>query len=526
MAVKVDVAILGGGLAGNLLARQLKRRRPELSVLIVEKETTREFKVGESTVEIAANYLTRKLGLSQYLYHQHLPKNGLRFFFDTDAKDASLPQMSEIGISGLPPAPSFQLDRAKLEADLLVMNRDDGVDVRLGVRAKDLSISETGEHHLTLVDEVGEGGETQVQARWVVDASGRGGLISRQRDIRRPEKNHRVAAAWGRARGVRDIDEMGDDAWRQRVQYTARGLSTNHLCYPGYWIWFIPLRGDLVSVGVVAEASGWDVKRHKPEGLLEHLRTHRAAAELLDGAELVDIGSLTQLAFRTTQFFSDERWAVVGDAGAFVDPFYSPGSDFIAIQNDMVTELVLRDMAGEDWREHRALYDEFMQFRFDVTMLLYQGLYPSLGSYSLFRAKGYFDCAAYYNLWFDGYARDEHLQTRALKAQLRRKDTVLTAMRNFNVLFADTARAMQRDGTYFAQNTGRACVDGRDAFGVIENVGRRRSSLEINARTEAFFNHTLGLLMSECQGQGSVPKHPLEAFAQQDGLAGLMGASA
>ena len=85
-----DVAIVGGGLAGNLLARQLRRRLPDLCVGLFERETATAYKVGEATVEITANYLTRKLGLTQYLYENQLPKNGLRYFFDTAERDAPL----------------------------------------------------------------------------------------------------------------------------------------------------------------------------------------------------------------------------------------------------------------------------------------------------------------------------------------------------------------------------------------------------------------------------------------------------
>ncbi len=80
-----DVVILGGGLAGLTLARQLLSQQPELMIAVIEKrqypvsETTH--KVGESTVEIGAHYLSEQLGLKKHLTDDQLPKFGLRFFF-------------------------------------------------------------------------------------------------------------------------------------------------------------------------------------------------------------------------------------------------------------------------------------------------------------------------------------------------------------------------------------------------------------------------------------------------------------
>lgn len=114
MTNSVDVAVLGGGLAGNLLARQLRRMLPEVSVAVFERDVERAYKVGESSVEIAAHYWVRRLGLATYLHKEHLPKNGLRFFFDSEGRDQPLEKMSELGVNGLPPYLSFQLDRARL----------------------------------------------------------------------------------------------------------------------------------------------------------------------------------------------------------------------------------------------------------------------------------------------------------------------------------------------------------------------------------------------------------------------------
>jgi len=231
---ELDVAILGGGFAGNLLARQLRRSAPDLSVGLFERSHERSYKVGESTVEIASNYLIRRQGLSRYLYEHQLPKNGLRYFFDGPGRDSELEDMSEVGTVNLPFHPAFQIDRARMETDLLDMNRADGVRVQTGVRVGGIEIGENGDAHS--FDASGDSGTTRYRARWLVDAAGRTGLVARTRNLRQREPIHHVGSVWGRFEGVADADSLGSEDFRSRVRHTHRELSTLHFCYPGYWI--------------------------------------------------------------------------------------------------------------------------------------------------------------------------------------------------------------------------------------------------------------------------------------------------
>jgi flavin-dependent dehydrogenase len=340
---RLDVAIVGGGLAGGLLARQLRRALPELRVALFEKSTAPGFKVGEATVEIAANHLIRKQGLSQYLYESQLPKNGLRYFFDSPDRDQALPEMSEVGSVNLPFHPAFQIDRARMETDLLEMNRRDGVEVHTGVRVEGIELGEDGAAHRFVARDAH--GARSCAARWLVDAAGRGGLLARPLGLRVAEDRHRVGSVWGRFEGVADIDEVGPETFRTRVRHTSRRLSTIHFMYPGYWIWMIPLRGGLISVGVTGEEVGKRRELRTAEGLRGFLGRHRAVAELMADAKGVDLGSCARIAYGTRRYFHADRWALVGEAASAADPLYSPGSDFIALANDLLTEVASRATA-------------------------------------------------------------------------------------------------------------------------------------------------------------------------------------
>ncbi len=512
---QLDVAIVGGGLAGNLLARQLHRRAPELRVGLFERSTRTSYKVGEATVEIASNYLIRKQGLSQYLYEHQLPKNGLRYFFDNAERNAPLEQMSEIGTTNFPFHPAFQLDRSRLEADLLEMNRADGVHVRTGAAVGRIALGEKGEPHRFEV--ASDGRTTAYESRWIVDATGRSGLFARLKNLKVAEEVHRLGSVWGRYEGVVDIDERGPEEFRARVRHTARRLSTIHFWYPGYWIWFIPLRGGTTSIGATGKAMAESKELRTPEGFRAFLEEHRAVRDLLVGAKNIDVGSYTQIAYGTRRFFHPDRWGLTGEAATSADPLYSPGSDFIALENDYLTDLIRRDLVDGDageMAERCELYDQFMQFRHAATMLLYRNLYDPHGSFELACAKWDFDIASYYNLWVTPYMRDQHLDRAYLSEQLRLKPFILQALENFSDLFQRLESTLRERGDYFRANTGRFHY-GLANIDFEKKVGSDRSTDELMQTTESIFNRVRAQalqLLGEVASAREVEPLPLKAF--------------
>ncbi len=518
----LDVAVLGGGFAGSLLARQLRRTLPQLRIGLFEKATESAYKVGESTVEIASNYLVRRLGLSAYLYDRHLPKNGLRFFFDTPAKDAAFHEMTEIGSVSMPFHPSFQINRARLERDLWERNAADGVLVRTGVRVHDLELGTGGARHRFAFG--GEDVAGRCECRWLVDATGRTSLVARAKGLRVPEADHAIAAVWGRFARVRDLDDLGPESFRARVRNSSRMLSTVHFNYPGYWIWFIPLKDGITSIGIVGDRAAIDASCRTKAGFVEFLSRHRAVADLLAAAEIVDVGSFAQLAYTTTRFFSVDRWGLSGEAAAFSDPFYSPGGDYIALENDFLVDLIGRDTAGEDatrLAERVALYDEFMHFRHEATMLLYRGLYSTLGSYELYRLKWELDIACYYNLWVTPYMLDQHLDEAFLRTQLREKHVILQALRNFADLFRKLEQRLRERGDLHRRNLGEF-YEPLQSLDYVSEVGTPRRREVVLARTAEAFNRVRARAVDLLEGVADPPARPplpLTAFVTSRPLA-------
>src|SRR5205823_3605773 len=135
------------------------------------------------------------------------------------------------------------------------------------------------------------------------------------------------------------------------------------------------------------------------EAFERFLGEHRAARDLMSGASPAeDFQSYAHLPFVTDRFFSEDRWFLTGEAGAFTDPFYSPGSDFIATANELTVAAIEADRAGEPLRERLEAYNAFYRLKYETTLRLYAKLYPVFGSFEVFRLKYLLDFNNYYNL--------------------------------------------------------------------------------------------------------------------------------
>src|SRR5207248_8972664 len=164
-----DVAIVGGAFSGAATALVLKRRRPDARVLIIEKTSEFDRKVGESTTEVSSCYMTRILGLTHHLGHHHLPKQGVRMWF-AQGPEQSFGDCVELGARYGARLSGFQVDRATLDTHLLEQAVAAGCELLRPAKVTALELNDGAEQTLT----VQRNGETRaIGTRWIVDASGR-----------------------------------------------------------------------------------------------------------------------------------------------------------------------------------------------------------------------------------------------------------------------------------------------------------------------------------------------------------------
>ncbi len=405
MNQKYDVIILGGGQAGLSLSLQLREKDPDLSILVLEKGThpvpDAAHKIGESLVDLASHYYENVLNLREHLKADQLPKLGLRYFFKTGKDgDDRVESRFELGLQEFAPFPTYQVDRGRFENYLGQCAQDRGIEFMDGSRVESVDLAEDdSDHSVAFVRH----GETQtVTARWIVDATGRSAFLKRKLDLAAPYPHH-VNSVWFRIRDKIDLNEWGgSDAWTKTNQGAAsRWFSTNHLMGTGYWVWLIPLSIGHTSIGIVAEESfhpfdtintfekalTW-LKRHEPQ----------CGAEVEKRRDLlVDYKVMKQFTHSCKQIFSPDRWCLAGESGAFLDPFYSPGSDYIAMCCTCITEIIATDRTGGNYRMAANLYNLIYTSLFVGNMEVYRDQYEIFEHPTVMPVKILWDFAFYWS---------------------------------------------------------------------------------------------------------------------------------
>ena len=394
MELDYDVVIIGGAFSGAATALMLKRKQPTARVLIIEKSREFDRKVGESTTELSSCYMTRLLGLTNYLGHHHLAKQGLRMWF-ANRSDQAFDDCVELGAKYHARLPTFQVDRSTLDQHLLDLATEAGCEL---ARPAKVSSFELKENKSSVTYE-----NRRVTTRWVVDASGRAAVFARKLGHFRANLEHPINAVWARFTGVKDWDSYD---WREKFREyanacrTSRNWATNHLMGHGWWCWIIPLRGGDVSAGIVYDSRIFKL----PDGpslderLHAHLVSHPVGAEIFSSAKVIegDIHAFSALPYSSTQV-SGGAWIAVGDAAGFIDPLYSPGLDFCSYTSYFAADMLARSLAGEDVSAARSYYNEqypiTYRFWFEA---LYKDKYFYMGDAELMAAALLLDVGMYF----------------------------------------------------------------------------------------------------------------------------------
>ncbi|HVF35222.1 MAG TPA: NAD(P)/FAD-dependent oxidoreductase [Candidatus Saccharimonadia bacterium] len=319
-----DVLIIGGGPAGSTAAILLARRG--LSVTLLERDRHPRFHIGESLLPMNMPIIER-LGLMPALERIGLRKPGADFPADND-RGYSVFRFDRALDPAWPHA--YQVQRAEFD-EMLFRHAaaTPGVDAHECATANSIELGVDG----VLARTAGGAGERVFRARYLVDASGRDTLLGRQLGLVRRDRRHQSAALFAHYRGVER--RPGEDAGNVSVYRFAHG-----------WIWLIPLRDGIVSVGAVCSPEHLRERRGRNEAFLaKTLASVPALAARMQGATLVGNLHATGNYSYACERIAGPRYVMAGDACAFVDPIFSSGVYLAMSGAEQAAELVAGALA-------------------------------------------------------------------------------------------------------------------------------------------------------------------------------------
>jgi flavin-dependent dehydrogenase len=340
-----QILVIGGGPAGATTAGLLARQG--FQVTLLEREHFPRYHIGESILP-SCRPIFELLGVwDKVEAHGFQPKGGAYFFWGAEEWEV---RFTELGDDV---ANAWQVIRSEFDKLLLDHARELGVEVVEGVAVRELEFDGARPVAASWVD----GGDATRGGRitfdYLVDASGRAGLLAtKYLKSRQFHQVFRNVAAWSYWKGAKALAKGPEGA------ITVASV-------PDGWFWAIPLHDGTTSIGLVTGRDIFNRKRAELGGVeavyQAGLRECPAVQDLLEGAERVGGTKVEQDYSYVSERFTGPGYLIVGDAACFLDPLLSTGvhlATYSAMLGAAAVGSVLRGEVSEEeaWDFYGTVY--------------------------------------------------------------------------------------------------------------------------------------------------------------------------
>ncbi|MEP7053597.1 MAG: NAD(P)/FAD-dependent oxidoreductase [Pseudomonadota bacterium] len=304
-STEYDVIVIGGGPSGAAVATRLAQQKHR--VLLVEKEHFPRFHIGESMLPCAMPLIEQLGAMPRLKAADFLPKYAAEFV----TADGSLKRRYAFADGLVPGAGSaYEVDRSEFDRLLLDNAAEQGVDVRQGARVTRFDIDRGS--GVTVVARTEDGAETSYQAQMLIDASGQSSLLAGRLGLREMDQELKNFAVFSHYEGAMRYEgkEEGD---------------ISVVLVPGGWWWVIPLRNDRTSVGLVGPSR--TLQGQKPDEAYfaaQIANTPFVRERLASATRVAPVRGVSDYSYVSKRLAGD-RFVLVGDAAAFIDPVFSTG---------------------------------------------------------------------------------------------------------------------------------------------------------------------------------------------------------
>lgn len=197
-----------------------------------------------------------------------------------------------------------------------------------------------------------------------------------------------------------------------------------------------------------------------------------------------DFHVLKKLAFGCRQMYSEDRWCLLGNAGTFHDPFYSPGSDVIAFNNTYATALIESDLAGENISCLVERYNElFFRYLVEPLFRLYEDKYLLMANSQVFSVKIIWDDYWYWAvpclIFFQDKLTDLAL-VDSVEDDMKRSTALSERMQSMFIQWDELDKGSKVSGQYVDLNNFTTLTKAHDEMGVLWSDEDLRTNIARN----------------------------------------------
>lgn len=316
---RCDVVVIGGGPGGSSAATMLAKAG--LKVILLERERFPRFHIGESLLP-GAWELWNRLGVVEKLEAEGFPpKQGINFGMFNQAPEVDVVLLTAEYPKYFERSYAFHVERARFDEIMLDHATSCGADTRQEWTVKEVLFD--GERAVG-VRAGPNGAEPHViHAPMVVDASGRDCMMAQRLGWKKPDPVLNKVAHFTHFKGGWRRDPKQIMKWDDVLP---NSTTTDIHTIDGGWIWFIPLKNDIVSVGTVLDARYAKTLGDSPQARFEKgIQSCAQVREWLKDAEqTMDMKTISSISYLNDCFVGD-GFCMVGDASMFIDPIFSAG---------------------------------------------------------------------------------------------------------------------------------------------------------------------------------------------------------
>ncbi|MBA4144497.1 MAG: pyridine nucleotide-disulfide oxidoreductase [Azospira oryzae] len=330
---RTDVLVIGAGPAGSIAAAMIQKEG--FTVRVVEKEKFPRFVIGESLLPRCMEVLEDAGLLEAVKAKKFQEKFGAKFVKDGAVADYNFSDQFTDGWTW-----TWQVPRAEFDTTLIKTVERMGVPVAFEATVTAIQFQEDESSTTTVQHK--DGSIENIEARFVIDASGYGRVIPRLFNLDRP-------STLGERKAV--FAHLQDP---HRMNYDEPNRITIVSYAPGTWVWIIPFSNGVTSVGFVGS---FDFFSTIPGDLKAQFQTliagHAHLNERFSNVDFVFEPKKLESWSATTDQFYGKGFVLTGNVTEFLDPIFSSGVMFATVSSHMASKLVTRHLRGEkmDWNK-------------------------------------------------------------------------------------------------------------------------------------------------------------------------------